>query len=147
MQPRLLVKLPEGWTDVSAQLPEAGAMFIKGGKGATAALQVSYGLNPDAPAEGEELMEEDLVEMAATADFGEDLGQVVEKYSGPSLFGKMGTAVYRGGKYQRVQVWFLSNGRDLIMATHMCAQEPTRELLDEAERIVGNLALLPGHGG
>jgi hypothetical protein len=143
MQPRLLVKLPEGWTDVSAQVPEAGAMFIKGGKGATAALQVSYGLNPDA-ADGEELLEEDLVEMAATADFGEDFGQVVERYSGPSLFGKMGTAVYRGGRYHRVQVWFLSNGRDVIMASHMCTREPTRELLDEAERIVSNLALLPG---
>lgn len=143
MQPRLLVTLPEGWSDISGEVPEAGAMFIKGGREATAALQVSYGLNADSSGAAQSLLEEDLVEMAATAQLGEDFGQVVEKYSGPALFGRMGTAVYRGGRYPRVQVWFVSNGRDLIMASHICTEEPSRQLLEESERIVRNLALLP----
>src|SRR5687767_2472102 len=145
MHPRLLVKLPPGWTDVSHQVPEGGATFVKGGASATSALQVSYGLNPDDPdPTAHDLSEEQLILMAAESQFGENFGSVVQRYGGPSLFGKMGTAVYRGGKYPRVQIWFLSNGRDLIMASHIAAEDPPQELLDEAEEIVENLALLPG---
>jgi hypothetical protein len=140
MQPRLLVKLPEGWQDVSEQMPDGGATFVRGGRDATAALQVSFGLNPEGTGD---LSEEELTHMAATIELGESFGTVVERSSGPSLFGKMGSAVYRGGKYPRVQVWFLSNGRDVIMASHIATEEPEDDELHETRRIVENLALVP----
>jgi hypothetical protein len=42
-----------------------------------------------------------------------------------------------------VQVWFLSNGRDVIMASHIATQEPGDDELHESRRIVENLALVP----
>lgn len=142
MRPRLLVNLPEGWSDISSQVPDAGAMFVKGGPGATSALQISYGLN-SVPSQTP-ITEDDLIHMAASSDFGVNFGQVIASHGGPSLFGHMGTAIYTGGKYPRVQVWFLSNGKDIIMASLVSAEPPDDLLLTEAQEIVQTLALVPG---
>ena len=92
MNPRLLVKLPAGWQDVSNEVPDGGATFVKGGEAATSALQVSYGLTEGVSAEAPDLSEEQLILMASECRIGEDFGDVVQRYGGPSLFGKMGTA-------------------------------------------------------
>ena len=142
MPPKLHVNLPPGWTDVSSKVPDAGAMFVKGGIDATSALQISYGLN-SAPAQTP-LTEEDLIHMAAASNFGVNFGAVVHKHGGPSLFGHMGTAIYEGGNYPRVQVWFLSNGKDIVMASLVSAEKPDDLLVTEAQEIVQTLALVPG---
>jgi hypothetical protein len=40
-------------------------------------------------------------------------------------------------------VWFISDGRDHIMATHICDYEPVSDEIAEAQQIASSLALGP----
>jgi len=42
------------------------------------------------------------------------------------VFGSMGTAIFRSSQHPRIQLWFLSNGRDFINVTHICRRSQTR---------------------
>ena len=78
-------------------------------------------------------------------DFGRDsrFGELAESSGGACRFGSFGTAVFRSSEHPRIQVWFISDGRDHIMATHICDREPDAEEVAEAQQIASSLALGP----
>jgi hypothetical protein len=72
-----------------------------------------------------------------------NLGDVGESQSGGCAFGKFGTTVYRSAEFPRSQVWYLSDGKDFIMVTHICGEEPNPQELVEVDQIVHMLTLGP----
>ena len=61
--------------------------------------------------------------------------------------GSYGSAVFRSAAYPRIQFWYLSNGRDFVLATHVCTVEPEATEVAEAQQIVGMLGLSTGTVG
>ena len=61
--------------------------------------------------------------------------------SGACDLGTYGAAVFRSTDYPRIQFWYLSNGRDFVLATYVCTSEPEAAEVAEAQRIVGLLGL------
>jgi hypothetical protein len=48
--------------------------------------------------------------------------------------------VFRSAGY-RTQLWYLSNGFDFVLATHVCCDEPEAAEIAEAQQIVGLIEL------
>ena len=120
--------------------PGAAATFCR--QGSTAAFQVSwaeYRGQQSLPA----VTADSLKQMAT--DFGKDngFGDLVESSGGTCRFGNYGTAVFRSAQHPRIQIWFISDGRDHIMATHICDREPESSEVAEAQQIANSLALGP----
>ncbi|MFO1514800.1 MAG: hypothetical protein U1F83_18125 [Verrucomicrobiota bacterium] len=70
-------------------------------------------------------------------------GKLVESSGGKCVFGKCGTAIFRSEKHARIQVWFITDGTDYILATHICSTEPDPTEVGEVKEIVSMLTLGP----
>lgn len=134
---RLQIQLPKTWAQQNN--PNGPATF--GHQGSTNAFQVSWaeyrgGKVPDVTAEK-------LKEMAAGFGQKQGFGEMLESSSGACRFGTFGMAVFRSTEHPRIQIWFISDGRDHIMATHICDCEPDAGEVAEVQQIAGGLALGP----
>jgi hypothetical protein len=134
---RLKIELFANWAQ--QQNPDGPATFCR--QGSTNAFQVSWaeyrgGRPPNAGTNEMKLL---------AAGFGpkQGFGEMLESSTGACSFGCFGTAVFASTEYPRVQVWFITNGSDHIMATHICDQEPGPEEVSEVQRIAESLALGP----
>ncbi len=135
---RLKIQLFRGW--LQHDLPNAAATFYR--EGSNNPFQVSwaeYTGKQTLP----ELTKKRLEEMAVNFGRENDFGKLVESDGDECRFGKLGTAVFSSEHHERIQVWFVSDGRDHIMATHICEQEPDAEEVAEAQQIAASLALGP----
>jgi hypothetical protein len=70
-------------------------------------------------------------------------GHLVESSTGTCPFGMFGTGVFQSAQHPRIQVWIISDGRDHIMATHICIAKPDSTEIAEAQQIAASLALGP----
>ena len=132
---RLKIQLSTTWEQQSN--PNGPATFCR--RGSSSALQVSW-----AEYSGGKLPEvttEKLVEMATSFGQKQGFGEMQESASGNCRFGTFGTAVFHSAKYPRIQIWFISDGRDHIMATHICDREPEASEIVEVQQIASSLAL------
>jgi hypothetical protein len=136
---RLKIELPGGWIDRSAENPDGPPTFVCDNSANPGAFQVSWATytGGDIPNPSEEFLEG----MAKSSGTDQSCGELIESSSGTCRFGKMGTAVFRSPEYPRVQFWHLSNGRDFIMVTHICAADPVAREVREAHQIVATLTL------
>jgi hypothetical protein len=138
MGKRLHVQLLPNWT--SADNPGGPATFIRTDSRDSGALQVSLMAEyksgkPPLPTA------EDLIELAQGHGERHDAGELVDRTSGACRLGTFGTAVFQSAEYPRLQFWYLSNGYDFVLATHVCATEPEGAEVTEAQQIVGMLGL------
>lgn len=134
---RLKIQLPATWTQQNNQ--NGPVTFCR--QGSSSAFQVSWAEyrgsgSPDATADT-------LVEMAICLGQEQRFGDNLETASGDCKFGTFGSAVFRGAGHPRIQIWFISNGRDHILATHICEREPRASEIAEVKQIVSSLALGP----
>ena len=135
---QLKIELPNTWKQHNN--PNGPATFCR--QGSTNAFQVSWAeyqgrkALPQVTADG-------LKQMATGFGLQNGFGELVESSGGDSRFGLFGTAVFRSPKHPRIQVWFTSNGRDHIMATHICDREPESIEITEVQQIASGLALGP----
>jgi hypothetical protein len=134
-----MVGLLPGWSDYSHQNPEGPATFLRESSKVPGPLQVSLigyrgGEIPNPSLQS-------LVNMAS--EMGDTLGatELVETTSGDCAFGRFGSAVFRSVECPRMQVWYLSDGYDFILATHICGGEPDWSEVAEVEEIVKRLTV------
>jgi hypothetical protein len=133
---RLKIELPNTWSQ--HENPNGPATFCR--SGSANSLQVSWaeyrGGNP-LP----QISSESLKQMAI--DFGQkqNLGAPLDSSGGVCKFGSFGTATFRSEKFPLVQIWFLCNGQDHIMATYICDVAPEASELEETQEIAIGLAL------
>ena len=133
---RLKIELPRNWSQQNN--PDGPATFAR--EGSSAAFQVSWAEYRGGKPLG--VTAEGLKQMAV--DFGQKrFGDMIESAMGPCRFGSFGTAVFRSADYPRIQLWFISNGSDHIMVTHIFDQEPARDEISEAQVIANSLTLGP----
>lgn len=138
MDKRLRVRLLANWAqDVNSDGP---ATFYRTDSDDSGALQVSLyaeytgGKHPNPSLD-------DLIELAQGHGRRHDVGQVICTDSGACDLGSYGTVVFRSAEYPRIQFWYLSNGRDFVLATYVCTIEPAAAEVSEAQQIVSMLAL------
>lgn len=134
----LKIKLLTGWSEHNN--PDGPPTYCRALSESPGALQVSWaeykGGKPPNPSPAA------LIRMAQ--EFGQkddDFGELVETSSGTCDFGTMGTAIFRSPEHPRIQLWFLSNGRDFIMVTHICTTVPDPIEVREAQEIVRMLKI------
>ena len=134
MQTRLAVSLPPGWTDISHDNVDGPPTYVRQGD-ASGSLQISIqaqhagGVDPDPTAE-------QLIALAEGVVLREESAEVRGRAAGQCVFGHYGTVLARVDAFSWVQIWVLSNGRDFMMATHICADEPSEVEVNEAGWIV-----------
>jgi hypothetical protein len=135
---RLKIQLPATWSQHNN--PDGPATFCR--IGSANAFQVSWAEYrgkepyPEVNADG-------LKRMAVNFGQKNDFGMMVGSSGGLCSFGKFGTAVFTSARHAHIQVWFISDGRDHIMATHICRVQPTAKEIVEVRQIAVNLALGP----
>jgi hypothetical protein len=137
---RLKIQLPTTWSQVDN--PDGPATFCReDGSGAFQVSWAEYGggnLPTDVTADG-------LKQMAERFGQSNGFGEMTESSSGSCRYGMFGTGVFRSTEHSRIQVWFVSDGRDHIMATHICSEPPGESEIAEARQIAASLALGPEH--
>lgn len=134
---RLKIELPTAWRKYNN--PKGPATFCR--QGSTNAFQVSW-----AEYSGGTIPNPSVQSLQQTAaGFGHDngFGEMVDSSGGACRFGIFGTAVFCSAQHPRIQVWFITDGRDHIMATHICDREPNSSEIAEVQRIASSLALGP----
>ncbi|MHC4532157.1 MAG: hypothetical protein ACYSXD_11445 [Planctomycetota bacterium] len=131
------VKLPPGWSDYSHENPDGPATFIREINNEPSAFQVSFVLQKGGDTPNPSC--EDLIEIARNT--GEDIpaGDLVETSSGMCAFGIFGAAIFKSKETPRTQIWYLSDGHNFILATHICPEVPEPEELTEVQKMVNNL--------
>jgi len=131
------IKLSESWNDCSMQNPDGPLTFIRGISKNPGALQVSFAIRKGGQIPNPSY--EDLINMAIEVGKGMDFGEIVESFSRDCTFGILGSAVFTSRELARSQIWYLSNGEDFILATHICPEMPESNEVEEAKDIVNNL--------
>lgn len=138
MTKRLRVQLIDGWSDYSQENPNGPALFLRDNSVNPGALQVSLteyreGKIPNPSTN-------DLIELSVRTGNERNFGELVETNSGDCALGKYGTAIFRSSEYPRIQVWYLSNGRDFGLVTHIGANNSKE--ITEAQKIVEGITLV-----
>lgn len=138
MAKRLQVRLLPNWA--RSDNPGGPVTFYRTDSNDSGALQASLyaeytGGNVPNP------LPPDLIALAQGHGQRHNVGELVDTDSGACDLGSYGTAVFRSEEHPRVQFWYLSNGRDFVLATHICTVEPETVEVAEAQRIVGMLGL------
>jgi hypothetical protein len=135
----LKIQLPTNWYQCQSQ--QGPTSFHR--HDSTSAFQVS-----SAEYKGEQALSkrgtDELKQMAI--GFGRKTGfgeNVVESAGGPCAFGNFGTAVFRSVSHPRTQVWIITDGRDHILATHICSDEPDPVEVQETQEMARSLSLGP----
>ena len=128
--------LPE-WSDYSRENPAGPATFLRQTSEVPGPLQVS--LAAYRAGEVPNPSPQDLVSLARKA--GDTLGatELVETASGECVFGHFGSTVFRSAESGRMQVWYLSDGYDFIIATHICPEEVDTLVVEQAQKIIKGL--------
>jgi hypothetical protein len=141
MGKRLQVQLLPNWAQTDN--PDGPATFYRTDSDDSGALQVSLyaeykgGKAPDPSTK-------DLIELSQGHGERHNAGDLVETSSGECALGSYGSAVFRSKEYPRIQFWYLSNGSDFVLATHVCTVKPEPAEVAEAQQIVGMLGLSAG---
>lgn len=131
---RLKASLLQGWGDYSSENPDGPPTFLRDASECPGPLQVSLtlyksGKKPD-PGEA------DLIDMARELGGSHGFGDLKGVTGGECAFGIYGTCIFASSEYPRAQFWYLSNGYDFILATHLCPEEPDPVEVREADEIV-----------
>jgi hypothetical protein len=140
MSKRIRVTLPQGWSDYSHENPDGPPTYLRDDSDVPGPLQISAqwyagGEVPDPSLD-------DLIKLAKAVGNSWDGQEVIETGGGQCAFGRFGTVVSRTTELARAQVWYLSNGRDFILATHFCSEQPDPLEIDEAREIVHRLGVV-----
>jgi hypothetical protein len=132
MGKKLAIWLPDTWANV--ENPDGPLTVRSGDSAATGYLQVSVaeyrGGEEPRPSEA------DLIELARTFGLRNQFGNLVSSSSGRCVLGLYGTAAFRpststGGAPPYSQVWFLSNGQDIVFVTFFADKDPQQNELSE----------------
>jgi hypothetical protein len=135
---RLQVRLLPNWAQ--ADNPDGPVTFYRCDSGDSGSLQVSLyaeymgGKVPNPSPD-------DLIELAQDHGQRHNAGELVGTHSGACDLGSFGAVVFRSAECPRFQLWYLSNGRDFVLATHICTVEPEAAEVFEAQQIVDMLGL------
>jgi hypothetical protein len=138
MPKSLKVILPEGWSDETDPGKHGVLTFVREPGKTAGTLQLFLATSEG----GQEPTQNDLMEMAVKHVLLQNLGRLDECSDGACSSGHFASAVFWSQKAPRSQIWFISNGVDLITATHVCHAEPDPAEVREATMIVETVEIV-----
>ena len=138
MNQRLRVTLPPDWA-LEPGGADAPYTFTWRDDRAVGALQFSLGRYKSGKVPNPS--RSDLEQMAFAFGADHNWPRPISQGSGACTFGQFGLAVFQSVDFSRIQLWFLSNGRDFIMVTHTCEGNPLQDEIEAANQIVLNATL------
>jgi hypothetical protein len=115
--------------------PDGPVSFIRGSSETSGVLQVSLyaeyksGKIPNPT-------QQVLVEFAQDLGERHDFGILECTEHGTCELGIFGTAIFHSEESPRAQIWYLSNGKDFVLATYICSVKPEHVEEQEAQHIV-----------
>jgi hypothetical protein len=132
VEPRLKIKLIQGWHLPEKMDPNAPVTYVRGIN--SGALQFSFAqLRSPGPIT---VTEESLTAICEKTAQKVQGRTEISRRSGTCQFGKFGTVAVSGDWPRHFQMWALSNGRDHIFVTHTCEnREPIQQEVLEADQI------------
>ena len=86
--------------------------------------------------------EDGLAKQASSFLYRVELSKVLETKSGKCAMGLYGTAIYESPRYEHYQIWYLSNGQDVVKATYTFSESFSPQKLGEVEKAVMELSLV-----
>lgn len=135
---RLKIQLLDGWRQATST--NGPATFYRGQSDSP--LQISWaeyrGQKPLRSVSTDQL-EDTAVRFGQQQGFGE----LVESSGGSCAFGSFGTATFHSTAHPRIQVWFVTDGRDHILGTHICSKDPDPAEVREVQEIMSRVTLAP----
>jgi hypothetical protein len=134
------IDLLPNWKDCTSENDAGIPTYIRYTSDCPGSLQISFatykgGKEPN-PSKN------DLLDMSKNFGTNNNLGNLIEEESGNCAFGQYATAIFASEEYPRVQIWHLSNGKDFILITHICPEQPDKAEIIEAKEIVLNISQL-----
>jgi hypothetical protein len=143
MAKELKIWLPGGWAKDSSKTPSGPPTIRWDNPKATGTVQLSateYTGGPEPrPSEG------DLTRLALGFGQQHRWGELVGTSSGKCVLGRYGTASFKRSALMPpdaaayCQVWFLSNGLDIVFVTFIAKQKPELREMADAQKIAINL--------
>jgi hypothetical protein len=115
---------------VQADNPDGPATVFRSDSEDSGALQVSHAEYKACKLPNQSPIE--IVEFTQGYGQRHGAGELVGAYSGACVLIRFGAAVFPSAEYRRIQVWCLCNGRDFVLATHICTVEPEAAEVSEA---------------
>jgi hypothetical protein len=136
---RIKVTLFEGWIDCSRDNPNGPPTYLRELSSVPGPFQISWADYTGGKVPNPTMA--DLEKFSCDAGKEQGWGEVVESSSGNCTFGIFGTTVFRSPELSRSQIWWLSNGKDFIFATHICPEQPDPVEVQEVQEIVRMLTV------
>ena len=130
-------ELPDGWSDHTFEDPSGPVTFLRDESNEPGVIQITLTLYEDGKIPNPSC--EDLIKLSTKVGENMPAGDLIETSSGKCTFGIFGTAIFKSKEFPRTQIWYLSDGFNFILATHIFAGFPEPEEVDEAQRIVSSL--------
>jgi hypothetical protein len=139
---RAKITLPRNWLDISKDNPGGPPTFCRDSDD-SGALQISVQAEYES-GEVPNPTAEDLVGLAENTAIREPGATIRERLSGTCAIGTFGSVVTSWPDCPHVQIWWLSDGRDLVLATHICSVVPPVAEIREARQIIQAAVLRKG---
>jgi len=139
MSSRLKLYLPDNWRDITSERPGGASTYARANSQNSGALQISCAWYRG----GREPRPTDdaLIELAKGTFGRVGDAKLLNSRSGACEIGRFGTATFESPRFPRLQSWYISNGLDFVIATHICAVVPEEAEVEEASHIVSRLAI------
>src|SRR5688572_18678978 len=139
MESTIVVPLPITWLDISQQNPEGPSTYIRQEYEKSLLNYLQFSLANYVKGKIPNPTESDLITLAKKSGMKAGFGLITKTDSGNCKFGKFGTAAFTSEQYITAQVWYLSNGKDFILASYLCSKDPSEIELQEVKNIVMNV--------
>lgn len=134
---KLKIHFPNGWTDISSENPDGPPTFIGSRLNEPGVLQISIaeyisGQKPNPN-------HDDLIDLSEGIGVRNNFGKLIKKESGNCNFGKYGTVEFAGTDFPYISVSHLSNGKDFVFSTFICARYPDKSEIDDVKGILTSM--------
>jgi hypothetical protein len=134
----IIVPLPEAWLDVSKRNSNGPSTYVRKEFKSNLKNHLQFSLTNYGSGKIPNPSKKDLVTLARNSGLKANFGEITKINSGTCKFGIFGTAIFRSMENPITQVWYLSNGKDFILASYICQEAPRIFELQEVENIVLN---------
>lgn len=134
---RLHIELPDGYEPAETE-PGEPITFLN--ESAGSAFQLSMHLGA---AEGENWGDAELIEFAADTGRETEGVEPAQTYADACEMGRCGSAVFSTPERPISQIWYLSNGTHVLVATLICSAPPDQQHLESVWETVHGLNLVP----
>src|SRR5258708_25705778 len=119
---KLQIKFSDGWKDISKENPDSPPTFINDELDESGVLQISTAEYISGQTPNPNFL--DLINLSKNVGLKNEFGIPCHEESGNCEYGKYGFVEFSRPDFPYIAVWLLSDGKNFIFATFICAAQP-----------------------